>query len=222
VAIFKRGEGKGHKDEDRREEGLAGVSLFIMHSRLLKIVLVSIPMLLSGFEVPEPNFLLDINGINVGAETDHICVLEEKLGEDIGGKPVCYGSLDESGRMEPPEDALFVQVVTGKARMATQTGVCCAVWVATSSAAMAAPLRSTFAAAVWATRKPVDTIDVAAKMPTPMRTFDAKRASFVYQRIIFHSRDCQPRVVRALKRRPAKKELNAHKPCSLDASRLRD
>ena len=114
MAIFKREEGQGHKDEDRREEGLAGVSLFIMHSRLLKIVLVSIPMLLSGFEVPEPNFLLDINGINVGAETDHICVLEEKLGEDIGGKPVCYGSLDESGRMEPPEDALFVQVVTGK------------------------------------------------------------------------------------------------------------
>lgn len=66
-----------------------------------------------AFRVPEANFMMDINGISLGVEKDHVCVIEEKLGEEIGGKVNCYGHMDESGRMDPPEDGLFVQVVTG-------------------------------------------------------------------------------------------------------------
>ena len=70
--------------------------------------------LAAGFTQPEANFLLDINGISVGVEPDHVCVIEEKLGEEVGGKASCFGFEDESGRMDPPADGLFVQVVTGR------------------------------------------------------------------------------------------------------------
>lgn len=55
-----------------------------------------------------------MNGISISVENDFICVIEEKLGEEFGGKIGCYGSHDESGRLDPPTDGLFVQVVTGQ------------------------------------------------------------------------------------------------------------
>lgn len=64
--------------------------------------------------IPEADFMLDIHGISVGVESGHICVLEEKLGEEIGGRASCFGFQDETGRLDPPPDGIFVQVVTGK------------------------------------------------------------------------------------------------------------
>lgn len=85
------------------------------HALLLLLLAVScLCGLVVALVVPEADFYLDVNGISISVETDFFCVLEEKLGEEMGAKIGCYGDDDESGRLNPPQDDLFVQVVTGQ------------------------------------------------------------------------------------------------------------
>ncbi len=70
---------------------------------------------ISSLVVPNSDFLLDHPSLSIAMSNDHVCVLSQRHNEDeIGGEAVCLGNIDdEHGKMRPPQDATFVQIVTG-------------------------------------------------------------------------------------------------------------
>ena len=57
-----------------------------------------------SFATPSSDFLLGIDGSSVATGHQHICVLEQKTGEPIGGRAQCWGYDDKHGRSDAPKD----------------------------------------------------------------------------------------------------------------------
>lgn len=60
----------------------------------------------SGFATPESDFLLDIDGSSISTSVLHTCVIEQRQGDQPGGKAVCWGSGHENDHLDPPEDVI--------------------------------------------------------------------------------------------------------------------
>jgi len=65
-------------------------------------------------ELIPSDLFLDIDGISIAPGTDHVCVIEATNEAPVGGKIRCWGHDDEYGKIYPPQDEYFVQVVSGQ------------------------------------------------------------------------------------------------------------
>lgn len=62
----------------------------------------------NSFATPNNDFLMTIDESSVAVGSAHICVIEQKHGEEsIGGKVTCWGHEHENGRDEAPPDVRF-------------------------------------------------------------------------------------------------------------------
>ena len=57
-----------------------------------------------GFAAPKSEFLLDIDGNSVSTGREHVCVIEKKQGNTVGGRARCFGFDQFEGRPRPLED----------------------------------------------------------------------------------------------------------------------
>jgi hypothetical protein len=59
---------------------------------------------------PPSNFHLDVEGSSVSSSDHHICVLEKKVGVDVGGKAVCWGDeyTMDGAKLVPPADVSII------------------------------------------------------------------------------------------------------------------
>jgi hypothetical protein len=53
---------------------------------------------------PPSDFFSDIDGISIATGHNHKCVLENKIGVDMGGKARCWGDDNRYGEIDAPED----------------------------------------------------------------------------------------------------------------------
>ena len=71
------------------------------------LLVQSSDLLSSGFANPQSDFLLTIDESSVAVAREHACVLEQTLGDGIGGKAHCWG-FDNYGRTNAPKDVSFL------------------------------------------------------------------------------------------------------------------
>lgn len=74
------------------------VFLFIVRSHLKSVV---------GFGIPKSEFLLDIDGNSIATGREHVCVIEKKQGNSVGGRAKCFGYDHFEGRTRAPQDVSF-------------------------------------------------------------------------------------------------------------------
>ncbi len=82
-------------------------------------VLVVLTACVVGFggalDVPEVDFLLDHPGTSLSLARNHFCAISQRHNdEDLGGEAVCFGMDDNSGKLNPPSDSTYVQVISGE------------------------------------------------------------------------------------------------------------
>ncbi len=68
----------------------------------------------NGFATPKADFLLNIDGGSVASSLYSICAIEQKQGEEIGGRAKCWGynDDDESVVATTPTDVSSVSHLT--------------------------------------------------------------------------------------------------------------
>jgi hypothetical protein len=66
-----------------------------LHAFLLKGI--------AGFATPKSEFILEIDGNGITTSREHICVIEQKHGNAIGGRAKCWG-FDVMGKLDAPTD----------------------------------------------------------------------------------------------------------------------
>jgi hypothetical protein len=57
-----------------------------------------------GFATPNSDFLFGIDGASIATAQWHVCVLEQKATEGMGGRAQCWGIEEDSGAQNPPKD----------------------------------------------------------------------------------------------------------------------
>jgi len=78
--------------------------LYLLSSYLISSV--------KSFATPNSDFLLGIDGASMVVSHSHHCILEQKIDQNIGGRPQCWGS-EHYGKLNVPKNLDFVQLVGG-------------------------------------------------------------------------------------------------------------
>jgi hypothetical protein len=61
----------------------------------------------SSFATPSSDFLLGIDGSSVATGYGHVCVLEQKATDGIGGRAQCWGQEHKEGATNAPKDVSY-------------------------------------------------------------------------------------------------------------------
>eukprot|EP01038_Epipyxis_sp_PR26KG_P014147 gene14147-18985_t len=56
---------------------------------------------------------MDVDGISIANGHEHICIIEQKHNNDIGGKVQCWG-FESYGMLDAPKDLDFIQITAGR------------------------------------------------------------------------------------------------------------
>ena len=68
------------------------------------LYILFIIIVVDGFANPKSEFLLEIDGNSISTAREHLCAIEKKPGNNIGGRARCWGFDHIDGRTRPPQD----------------------------------------------------------------------------------------------------------------------
>ena len=77
---------------------------------LLVVLFIQLYIHVESQSIPS-DFFLDVSGISISAISKYVCTLEAVPSVEVGGRAVCWG-MGESENLKPPDDHLFIQIIT--------------------------------------------------------------------------------------------------------------
>lgn len=80
---------------------------------LISAIILAVPKVITSFATPSSDFLLGIDGSSISTGYGHVCVLEQKAGEGMGGRAQCWGHDHKEDALDSPKDVtqlLYVSV----------------------------------------------------------------------------------------------------------------